>query len=105
MAQGCETAHAACLRVSNRCSQTLSWLQLAMVWATILRSMIQAEVVHRSLARILSQAKVDPPLYPGRWSARREPCTASRRRRAGQSVSGNRIVTKRDYTSPPLPLN
>jgi hypothetical protein len=32
------------------------------VWSTNLRSTIQAEVVHRSLARILSQAKVDLPL-------------------------------------------
>jgi len=47
------------------CSQLNTRFQLALFWSTILRSMIQAEVVHHSLAKLLRQATVDLPSTVG----------------------------------------
>jgi hypothetical protein len=46
------------------------WFQLAMRSSTNLRSTNQAEVVHHSLARIQSQAKVDLPPSSIQYAAR-----------------------------------
>ena len=95
-----QTAYATLWKSSIWRIQLVSEFQLGKIWATNLRSMIQAEVVHHSLAKILSQATVDHNLRSRFGATVGRPHGESRRRPVRRSARARRWKARR--WGPPL---